>query len=429
MTTLVDRLRVGALVSRRQARRVRLVGVARPGDRRGAGEAAQGAQGRQGQGARDRARRVALLGPLAHRRTRAARLRLRRRVGPLPRRARGHRARRCRRGSRRPTTSTSRRTAARSRSPPTSPTSRACCTGPTSSRSTSTTKRKRVLTPSTGRSDSAPRYSPDGRVVAYLSHDTERSHVDQGHLEIVPRRGGSAARARARRSTARRSHAQWARDGRGILFTAEDRGRTGLWRLAPGRGARRRSSPRRRHGRRLRAVARRRDDRVRPREREPSARALRLRGRRRRRAQARRDERRAPRASRARRDARDHGERVGRRAGAGVGHLSAELRSEAEVAAAALDPRRPARRARRRLALPLERARVRRARLRRRDGQLPRLVGLRAALHRDHRRELRREGVRRHRGDDRRAAARPGPSTASGWSRPAEATAASWSRT
>jgi hypothetical protein len=26
-----------------------------------------------------------------------------------------------------------------------------------------------------GRSDSAPRYSPDGHVVAYLSHDTERS--------------------------------------------------------------------------------------------------------------------------------------------------------------------------------------------------------------------------------------------------------------
>jgi len=52
------------------------------------------------------------------------------------------------------------------------------------------TRRKRVLTPSTGRSDSAPRYSPDGRVVAYLSHDTERSHVDQGHLEIVPRAGG-----------------------------------------------------------------------------------------------------------------------------------------------------------------------------------------------------------------------------------------------
>jgi dipeptidyl aminopeptidase/acylaminoacyl peptidase len=131
------------------------------------------------------------------------------------------------------------------------------------------TRRKRVLTPSTGRSDSAPRYSPDGRVVAYLSHDTERSHVDQGHLEIVKRSGG---RPRALASAFDRApmHAQWARDGRGLMFTAEDRGRTTLFRLLPGAPAagRRRA---RRHGRRFRAVARRHDDRVRPRELEPSA--------------------------------------------------------------------------------------------------------------------------------------------------------------
>jgi dipeptidyl aminopeptidase/acylaminoacyl peptidase len=52
---------------------------------------AEGAQGREGQGARHRARRVSLLGPLADRRTRAARVRVRHRDGPLPRRARGHR--------------------------------------------------------------------------------------------------------------------------------------------------------------------------------------------------------------------------------------------------------------------------------------------------------------------------------------------------
>ena len=85
----------------------------------------EGAQGRQGQGARDRARRVSLLGPLAHRRPRAARLRLRRRDGPRPRRASRAPGSRCRRGTRRPTTSTSRPTAARSRSPSTSATSRA----------------------------------------------------------------------------------------------------------------------------------------------------------------------------------------------------------------------------------------------------------------------------------------------------------------
>ncbi|MEO8484786.1 MAG: S9 family peptidase [Betaproteobacteria bacterium] len=95
------------------------------------------------------------------------------------------------------------------------------------------TRRKRVMTASTGRSDSAPRYAPDGSAIAYLSHDTERSHVDQGHLELVPRRGGKP-RAVGTAFDRVPTHAQWARDGRGLLFTAEDRGRTNLYRLEPG---------------------------------------------------------------------------------------------------------------------------------------------------------------------------------------------------
>ncbi|HET9340561.1 MAG TPA: S9 family peptidase [Casimicrobiaceae bacterium] len=95
------------------------------------------------------------------------------------------------------------------------------------------TRRRRVLTASTGRSDGAPRYSPDGKVVAFLSHDTERSHVDQGHLELVGRRGGSP-RAVGTAFDRAVSHVQWAPDGGSLLFTAEDRGRTGIWRLAAG---------------------------------------------------------------------------------------------------------------------------------------------------------------------------------------------------
>ena len=60
---------------------------------RGAGEKEEGAQGGQGQGARHRARGVPVLGPLAHRRPRAARLRVRRRDRPLPRCARRDRRR------------------------------------------------------------------------------------------------------------------------------------------------------------------------------------------------------------------------------------------------------------------------------------------------------------------------------------------------
>jgi dipeptidyl aminopeptidase/acylaminoacyl peptidase len=95
------------------------------------------------------------------------------------------------------------------------------------------TRRRRVLTAATGRSDGAPRYSPDGRVIAYTSHDTERSHVDQGHLELVARRGGPAQPVGTAFDRAV-AQVQWAPDGRSLLFTAEDRGRTGVWRLSAG---------------------------------------------------------------------------------------------------------------------------------------------------------------------------------------------------
>ena len=65
--------------------------------------------------------------------------------------------------------------------------------------------------------------------------------------------------------------------------------------------------------------------------------------------------------------------------GPDVRRLPARLRREEEVPARAVDPRRPGRHLRRHLRLPLEPARLRRARLRRRDGQLPRLLELRPA--------------------------------------------------
>ena len=80
------------------------------------------------------------------------------------------------------------------------------------------TKRKRVLTAATGRSDGAPRYSPDGRVIAYTSHDTERSHVDQGHLELIARSGGEP-RAVGTAFDRAVANVQWAPDGRSLLVT------------------------------------------------------------------------------------------------------------------------------------------------------------------------------------------------------------------
>ncbi len=86
------RMRGAEMVSRRQADRLRIVGLARSRDRGAPGQAEEGAQGRESEGARDRAAGVPFLGPLADRRPRAARLRLRRRDRALPRRAGAHRA-------------------------------------------------------------------------------------------------------------------------------------------------------------------------------------------------------------------------------------------------------------------------------------------------------------------------------------------------
>ena len=124
LTRRRHRLRGAQMVRRRQAHRLHLLGVAGSRDRCAAGEAPEGAQGLEGQGARDRAPRIPLLGSLAHRRPRAARSRLRRRHRAMSRCARPHRRSRCRRGSRPPATTTSRPTAARSRSPPISAPSR-----------------------------------------------------------------------------------------------------------------------------------------------------------------------------------------------------------------------------------------------------------------------------------------------------------------
>ncbi len=92
------------------------------------------------------------------------------------------------------------------------------------------TKRKRTLTATTGTDDSGPRYAPDGRTLVFSSHDTKRSFNDQGHLTLLVRRTGRM-RTLAPQFDRQAAHVAWARDSRSLLFTAEDRGRVGLWRL------------------------------------------------------------------------------------------------------------------------------------------------------------------------------------------------------
>ena len=72
----------------------------------------------------------------------------------------------------------------------------------------------------------------------------------------------------------------------------------------------------------------------------------------------------------------------------GLRRQAAQLRSQQEVSREVPHPRRPAGRVGRRLVVSLESRALRRQRLRRGDGQLPRLNRLRPEVHRRHQRQL-----------------------------------------
>ncbi len=93
------------------------------------------------------------------------------------------------------------------------------------------TKKKRVLTANTGTDDAAPVYAPDGHALVFHSYDTARSFNDQGRLMLRERASGRT-RPLAPRLDRQVDHVAWAGDSRSLLFTIEDRGRVGLWRLS-----------------------------------------------------------------------------------------------------------------------------------------------------------------------------------------------------
>jgi dipeptidyl aminopeptidase/acylaminoacyl peptidase len=95
------------------------------------------------------------------------------------------------------------------------------------------TGRVRNLTAQSGMSDEHPRYSPDGRHIAYHAYDVERAFNDQGHLRVLDRRSGAWTRLAPAFDRAT-THLRWTADGKGLLFLVEDRGRVGLQRLRAG---------------------------------------------------------------------------------------------------------------------------------------------------------------------------------------------------
>jgi dipeptidyl aminopeptidase/acylaminoacyl peptidase len=77
----------------------------------------------------------------------------------------------------------------------------------------------------------SPRYSPDGRTVAFLASHQGRKHTMPAHLALVePGEDWQVVSADWDHSV----HApiRWDADGAAVFFTAEDRGRNHLWRYA-----------------------------------------------------------------------------------------------------------------------------------------------------------------------------------------------------
>lgn len=92
------------------------------------------------------------------------------------------------------------------------------------------TGRHRTLTADSGLSDASPRYSPDGRHIAWNSFNLKRAFNDQGRLILYDRRHSRTRRLVARLDRATTRHA-WAPDGGALFALIEDRGRHGLYRL------------------------------------------------------------------------------------------------------------------------------------------------------------------------------------------------------
>jgi len=91
-------------------------------------------------------------------------------------------------------------------------------------------RRKRVVTANTNTSDAHPRYSPDGRSLAFHSYDTKRAFNDQGHLTLLERKRGRMQTLSPKHDRAT-THVAWTPDSRALLFLSEDAGRQGIWRL------------------------------------------------------------------------------------------------------------------------------------------------------------------------------------------------------
>jgi len=97
-------------------------------------------------------------------------------------------------------------------------------------------RRVRNLTSRSGTSDEHPRYSPDGRWIAFHAYDTARAFNDQGRLRLYARRTATAVTLAPRFDRAS-TELRWAPDSSAVMALVEDRGRIGVWRYPVAGGA------------------------------------------------------------------------------------------------------------------------------------------------------------------------------------------------
>jgi len=91
--------------------------------------------------------------------------------------------------------------------------------------------KRKNLTHGGGRGNSEPRYSPDGRYLAYFSCDFRRSLDDQPRILLRERKTGKTRMVAAPWDRAP-SHLRWAPDSRSLYCLAEDRGHQRLFQIA-----------------------------------------------------------------------------------------------------------------------------------------------------------------------------------------------------
>jgi dipeptidyl aminopeptidase/acylaminoacyl peptidase len=77
----------------------------------------------------------------------------------------------------------------------------------------------------------APRYSPDGERIAFLASHQALKHTMPSHLAIWDRESATHEVVSAEWDHEPHAPLQWEADGQALLFTAEQQGRTHLWRF------------------------------------------------------------------------------------------------------------------------------------------------------------------------------------------------------